>query len=415
MDISAIEKDGFLKTLATSTFVSALEKFGYNDKEAKNIVYDKGMSPQDRINAIDQAILKSAYEVKDLSGFSIELTPEQKEAVKVSTSNQIAQGIGSFLPEMPLLIGGGQVLNAFGWKKYYDGLKGIKKFVIGAMVEEVQMQVILDAELGTGASFYGIGRLGRESIKWGKNYRSLKKAFEKVVVSGPLGAVSSEVAGAVNAAANQIMKGDGFAEYMEEMYGDISAAKQRIIVNAGTFAGFGMMGLKPNDFKSTKAKIELVNELQLKLKNLRAEPIPLKIDKADISVGEKVEPKLRNFDELSSKEQKKAENLLSTINSLQDVISYELAYVELLPPSRDGFESNDPEVKKKYKEEVESFKNNLIKRYVDPWTKGIQDINPDFKGVNIAVGRGARFRKDNFTNKEATAEFCILQVKLYMN
>ena len=405
VDISAIEKDGFLKTLATSTFVSALEKFGYDDKEAKNIVYDKGMSPQDRINAIDQAILQSAYEVKDLSGFSIELTPEQKEAVKVSTSNQIAQGIGSFLPEMPLLIGGGQVLNAFGWKKYYDGLKGIKKFVIGAMVEEVQMQVILDAELGTGASFYGIGRLGRESIKWGKNYRSLKKAFEKVVVSGPLGAVSSEVAGAVNAAANQIMKGDGFSEYMEEMYGDISVAKQRIIVNAGTFAGFGMMGLKPNDFKSTKAKIELVNELQLKLKNLRAEPIPLKVDKADISVGEKVEPKLRNFDELSSKEQKKAENLLSTINSLQDVISYELAYVELLPPSRDGFESNDPEVKKKYKEEVESFKNNLIKRYVDPWTKGIQDINPDFKGVNIAVGRGARFRKDNFTNKEATAEF----------
>ena len=405
VDISAIEKDGFLKTLATSTFVSALEKFGYNDKEAKNIVYDKGMSPQDRINAIDQAILQSAYEVKDLSGFSIELTPEQKEAVKVSTSNQIAQGIGSFLPEMPLLIGGGQVLNAFGWKKYYDGLKGIKKFVIGAMVEEVQMQVILDAELGTGASFYGIGRLGRESIKWGKNYRSLKKAFEKVVVSGPLGAVSSEVAGAVNAAADQIMKGDGFSEYMEEMYGDISVAKQRIIVNAGTFAGFGMMGLKPNDFKSTKAKIELVNELQLKLKNLRAEPIPLKIDKADISVGEKLEPKLRNFDELSSKEQKKAENLLSTISSLQDVVNYELAYVELLPPSRDGFESNDPEVKKKYKEEVESFKNNLIKRYVDPWTKGIQDINPDFKGVNIAVGRGARFRKDNFTNKEATAEF----------
>jgi hypothetical protein len=405
VDISAIEKDGFLKTLATSTFVSALEKFGYDDKEAKNIVYDKGMSPQDRINAIDQAILQSAYEVKDLSGFSIELTPEQKEAVKVSTSNQIAQGIGGFLPEMPLLIGGGQVLNAFGWKKYYDGLKGIKKFVIGAMVEEVQMQVILDAELGTGASFYGIGRLGRESIKWGKNYRSLKKAFEKVVVSGPLGAVSSEVAGAVNAAANQIMEGDGFAEYMKEMYGDISVAKQRIIVNAGTFTGFGMMSLKPNDFKSTKAKIELVNELQLKLKNLRAGPIPLKIDKADISVGKKPEPKLRNFDELSSKEQTKAENLLSTINSLQDVISYELAYVELLPPSRDGFESNDPEVKKKYEKEVESFKNNLIKRYVDPWTKGIQDINPDFKGVNIAVGRGARFRKDNFTNKEATAEF----------
>ena len=151
VDISAIEKDGFLKTLATSTFVSTLEKFGYNDKEAKNIVYSKGMSPQDRIAAINSAIVTSAYEVKSLSGVEIELTPEQKEAVKVSVSNQIAQGIGSFIPEMPLLMGGGQALNALGWKKYYNGLKGIKKFVMGAVVEDIQMQIALDAEYGTGA------------------------------------------------------------------------------------------------------------------------------------------------------------------------------------------------------------------------------------------------------------------------
>ena len=405
VDISAIEKDGFLKTLATSTFVSALEKVGFNEKESKALVYDKDMSPQDRINAINQAILESAYEVKDLSGVSIELTNDQKEAVKVSTSNQIAQGIGSFLPEMPFLIGGGQVLNAFGWKKYYNGLKGIKKFVIGAMVEEVQMQVILDAELGTGASFYGIGRLGRESIKWGKKYRDLKKVFQQVVVSGPLGAVSSEVAGIVNAAADNIIEGDGFLEYMEEMYGDLEAFEQRIIVNAGTFAGFGAMSLKPNDFKSTKTKIKLVNKLERKLDELRAEPIALKGGEVSLSTGKKPKAKLRDFDQLNDKEQKKAENLISTINSLRDVISYELAYIELTPPSRDGFESNDPKVKKKYNEEVEAFKENIKKRYVDPWTKGIQDFSPDFKGVNVVVGRGSRFRKDNFTNKNATAEF----------
>ena len=398
VDISAIEKDGFLKTLATSTFVSTLGKFGYNDKEAKDIVYSKGMSPQDRIAAINSAIVTSAYEVKSLSGVKIELTPEQKEAVKVSISNQIAQGIGSFIPEMPLLMGGGQALNALGWKKYYNGLKGVKKFVMGAIVEDLQMQIALDAEYGTGAVFFSVGALGRTTIKWGKNYRVLKPVFQKIIASGPIGAVSSEVAGVVDAVTASIRGERNFEASIEELYGDLEPFEERIMVQTGIFSGFGAMGLKGNDVISTRKKIELRNKLNKRIDDVRRGPTRL------INEKEVLGP-LRDIKDLNAKEKEKVENLMSGVSELQNLINYEIAYKELTPPSRDGFESDDVEVTKKYKKEVESFKSNLTKRYIEPWTKGIQDINPDFKGVNVVVGRGERFRKNNFRNKKSTAEF----------
>ena len=399
VDISAIEKDGFLKTLATSTFVSTLEKFGYNDKEAKNIVYSKGMSPQDRIAAINSAIVTSAYEVKSLSGVEIELTPEQKEAVKVSVSNQIAQGIGSFIPEMPLLMGGGQALNALGWKKYYNGLKGIKKFVMGAIVEDIQMQIALDAEYGTGAVFFSVGSFGRTTIKWGKNYRALQPVFQKLIASGPLGAVSSEVASAVTAVSASIMGEKNFKTSIEELYGNLDDVEERIMVQTGIFSGFGAMGLKGNDVISTGRKIKLRDKLNKRIEDVRRGPTRL-------INGEKEAPGLlRDFKDLSPKEKEQVENLTSGVNELQNLIQYEIAYVELTPPSREKFESTNPETAKEYKKEVEAFKNNLTKRYVDPWVKGIQAFSPDFKGVNVVVGRGARFRKNNFRKSKSTAEF----------
>jgi|11_taG_2_1085331.scaffolds.fasta_scaffold00079_22 hypothetical protein len=399
VDISAIEKDGFLKTLATSTFVSTLEKFGYNDKEAKNIVYSKGMSPQDRIAAINSAIVTSAYEVKSLSGVEIELTPEQKEAVKVSVSNQIAQGIGSFIPEMPLLMGGGQALNALGWKKYYNGLKGIKKFVMGAIVEDIQMQIALDAEYGTGAVFFSVGSLGRTTIKWGKNYRALQPVFQKLIASGPLGAVSSEVASAVSAVSASIRGEKNFETSIEELYGKLGPLEERIMVQTGIFSGFGAMGLKGNDVIPTSKKIELRNKLNKRIEDVRRGPTRL-------INGEKEAPGLlRDLKDLSPKEKEQVENLTSGVNELQNLIQYEIAYVELTPPSREKFESTNPETVKEYKKEVEAFKNNLTKRYVDPWVKGIQAFSPDFKGVNVVVGRGARFRKNNFRKSKSTAEF----------
>lgn len=398
VDISAIEKDGFLKTLATSTFVSTLEKFGYNDKEAKNIVYSKGMSPQDRIAAINSAIVTSAYEVKSLSGGEIKLTPEQKEAVKVSVSNQIAQGIGSFIPEMPLLMGGGQALNALGWKKYYNGLKGIKKFVMGAVVEDIQMQIALDAEYGTGAVFFSVGSFGRTTIKWGKNYRALQPVFQKLIASGPLGAVSSEVASAVSAVSASIRGEKNFETSIEELYGELGPLEERIMVQTGIFSGFGAMGLKGNDVISTGKKIKLRDKLNKRIEDVRRGPTRL--------VNEKELPGLlRDFKDLSPKEKKQVENLTSGVNELQNLIQYEIAYVELTPPSREKFESTNPETVKEYKKEVEAFKNNLTKRYVDPWVKGIQAFSPDFKGVNVVVGRGARFRKNNFRKSKSTAEF----------
>jgi len=398
VDISAIEKDGFLKTLATSTFVSTLEKAGYNDKEAKDIVYSKGMSPQDRIAAINSAILTSAYQVKSLSGVEIELTPEQKEAVKVSVSNQVAQGIGSFIPEMPLLMGGGQALNALGWKKYYNGLKGIKKFVMGAVVEDVQMQIALDADIGTGASFYGIGALGRTTIKWGEKFRAAQPVFQKVIAAGPLGAVSSETAGFVDAIAKSVIGEKNFSTSMKELYGDLDAVEERILVNTGTFSGFGMMGLKGNDVISTNRKIKLRDKLNKRIEDVRRGPTRI--------VNEKELPGvLRDLKDLSPKEKQKVENLTSGVSELQNLINYEIAYKELTPPSSFKFESTDPEVIKEYNKEVEVFKSNLTKRYVDPWVKGIQKFSPDFKGVNLVVGRGDRFRKNNFRNKKSTAEF----------
>jgi hypothetical protein len=199
IDIGKVEKESNAVVFGRSAAKSTLGWFGYDEREAEEIV--EGENPVGRalINNLDDAInnFNSSIPVQEGETDKISLSDKQKENIEKTIGEEVAEGVGHFVPDLVVLgVTGwatGGVMNAVGLTKYLSTAPKLIKHGFGAALEEVKMQTILDMKPGGGAAFYTLGAATSKLTPFSKKFKWLDPLFQKVIKSGPIGAASAEL------------------------------------------------------------------------------------------------------------------------------------------------------------------------------------------------------------------------------
>ena len=316
-------------------------------------------------------------------GGKIDLTEKQKENIEVSLSEEVYSGVGTFVPDLVILGATGGTMNALGYAKLMQKLSPMARFITGAIVEEAKMQTILDMKPGGGATFYTLGQATSSLTPFKSRFKWLDPLFQKVIKSGPVGAISAEGAQVSELAYESFMGDKNFKQEFEELYKDFSEVGRRALVNSMVFGATGFTHVKRGDFMSTRRKYEVVGELQAKVNKLMALPkeTATSIEKSDgVTIPEALKPK-KNFEDLSAKEQKQFMEYSKRIQTLNQQIQVETMYHKLDPNSK-------------------NFEKDFNELVTNPMNKGIKSVIPEFEGVKVKFGKGKEFRKQNFETNE---------------
>lgn len=219
------------------------------------------------------------------------ITPseEQKKAFKRETSMKVAEGVGSFVPELVKFAAvnavTGGILGTTGFgariaalgrsKSIYD-----KTLFLGfnALKEEVTFKTATlgESHTGGGAGFYLGGQAMNKLVpfRFGGALARFNPVIEKVVLAGP-GMVAGSEAAALTEAAYKEMRGKkDFKTSMEEMYGENSEWADRMVVNAWVGSLIGTHHLKRMDFKSMSEKRAMFDKTYDEIVTLQEENNP---------------------------------------------------------------------------------------------------------------------------------------------
>ena len=381
VDVGAVQKPTGLVNFFQSGAVSTLGYAGLSDKEAKEVLTgDKEGFARDRINTLDQAIqiANSTPEVKEAMGGEIELTNEQKENIEVTMNEEVTSGVGSFVPDLLILGATGGTMNALGYAKLMGRLSPMMKFVTGAVVEEAKMQTILDMKPGGGAAFYTLGQATAGLTLFKKKFTWLNPLFQKVIKSGPIGAISAEGAAVSELAYESFMGDKNFKAEFDKMYGDFDDVSRRAIVNSMVFSLTGFTHVNRGDFMSTSRKYEVISKLRNAQNKLIESKVTQAVEKDGVVIPDKLKQKTID---LSSKDLKKYNEYENRIQKLEQQIQIETQYQKLNPES-------------------ENFERDFNDLVTKPMNKGIKAVIPEFEGVKVRFGKGKDFRRKNFQTNE---------------
>ena len=385
VDVGAIEKPSSLGFFTESAAKATLGYVGFNEKEADDFITSGKGTARTRINDLDTAIkvANQTEEVRKSMGGKIDLTDKQKENIDVSLSEEVATGVGTFVPDLMILGATGGTMNALGYTKLISKMSPMAKFVTGALVEEAKMQLILDMKPGGGATFYTLGQATAGLTPFKKKFPWLNPIFQKVIKAGPVGAISAEGAQVSELAYESLIGDKNFNTEFEELYSDFDKVFRRTIVNSMVFGATGFTHVKRGDLMTTRRKYEVVADLQTKVNELMGLPKETATSiesSAGVTIPDALKPK-KNFEDLTPKEQKKFMEYSKRIQTLNQMIQVETMYHKLDPNSK-------------------NFEKDFDQMVTQPMNKGIKAVIPEFEGVKVKFGRGKEFRDQKFDTND---------------
>ena len=394
VDVGAIEKPSSLGFFTESAAKATLGYVGFNEKEADDFISGGKGTARTRINNLDTAIkvANQTEEVRKSMGGKIDLTDKQKENIDVSLSEEVATGVGTFVPDLMILGATGGVMNGLGYAKLISKMSPMARFVTGALVEEAKMQLILDMKPGGGATFYTLGQATAGLTPFKKRLTWLDPIFQKVIKAGPVGAISAEGAQVSELAYESLIGDKNFNTEFEELYKDFDTVARRAIVNSMVFGATGFTHVKRGDFITTRRKYEVVGKLQAEVNDLMGLPKETATSieaSGGVVIPDALKPK-KNFEDLTPKEQKKFMEYSKRIQTLNQQIQVETMYHKLDPNSK-------------------NFEKDFDQMVTQPMNKGIKAVVPEFEGVKVKFGRRSDPKtpmfKKNFKSAENTAQY----------
>ena len=260
---------------------------------------------------------KELDEIKEIFS-TVGITPskEQTEAFKRSTSMKVAEGVGSFVPELVKFAAinavTGGVLGTTGFgariaalgrsKSIYD-----KMLFLGfnTLKEEITFKTATLGESHTlgGAGFHLGGQAMNKLVpfRFGGALARFNPFIEKVALAGPGMVVGSEGAALAEAAYKEMRGKKAFRTSMEDMYGENSEWADRMVVNAWVGGIIGGHHLKRMDLKSMSSKRSMFDKVSEELYVLKSEDNPANAKKIEQKkntlalLGREIEVADRNF------------------------------------------------------------------------------------------------------------------------
>tara|TARA_R100000654_G_scaffold35697_1_gene61216 strand:- start:857 stop:10135 length:9279 start_codon:yes stop_codon:yes gene_type:complete len=266
---------GHLNNLASSTTGTFSERwFDASPSEAKKARGFGSEKGNEADITKELNILKDQYNnsqaVKDGELKSIEFTKDQEKALSSTMYQDVANGVGEFVPmiielaAVSLATEGAATIPMIASR--LSRMAPLTKHLLYGGIEEVKMQALFDMPPTGGAAFYTLGHATRNMFKFSGPLRFLQGAFDKTIKSGVIGAASSEFAHLTEKGFEQLA-GDGtsFSNEFNKFYSDQDEVTKRIITNAAVFGLTGVHNLKKLDYSTQRMKFNTLNEISNKI------------------------------------------------------------------------------------------------------------------------------------------------------
>jgi hypothetical protein len=272
---------------------------------------------------LDKAFGEKASERKQLDEIErvftdVGITPseEQRKAFKRETSMKVAEGVGSFVPELVKFAAvnavTGGILGTTGFGARIAALGRSKSIYdrtlflgFNALKEEITFKTATlgESQTGGGAGFYLGGAAMNKLVpfRFAGAMARFNPIIEKVVLAGPGMVAGSEAAAFTEAAYKDLRGKESFRTSMEEMYGENSEWADRMVVNAWVGSLIGTHHLKRMDFKSMSEKRALFDKtadeiVELQQENNSANATKIEQKKNVLALlGREIEVADRNF------------------------------------------------------------------------------------------------------------------------
>ena len=312
---------------------------------------------------------------------AIDFTEKELKAIEKTFAEEVGEGFGHFVPmliELGIISSGvGASLRATGLARTLASMKnatGYKKaqyHAIMTMIEEGKM-FVAGFQPGAGAGFYAGGQLTSGVTPFKKRFKWLDPLFQKVVKGGPVGAASSQIAFNLETGIQDLLGNKDFKAAFDQHYGDLTF--KDIIVESIVFSIAGATHVKKTDFMTTRRKIQAVQELDTKMKELIKKPTGKLgkegVDRAletafttDVD-GKIVRTRPKGYEMMSKEQQAKWEALNEAKKRIDQMIRVETTSIQLDPNNKD-------------------FEPNVDKMFTQPMNKTIKSVNPGFEGFKV--------------------------------
>ena len=421
---------GFIETGLRSAGEAGLMQWGgYSQEEVKKVLGESSRNKLDEIQKV-VSIVNNSKSVQTGKAEPIKLSSEQKENFEMGLSEMTANATGGFVPTLLEFALFEAATGGIGTPAAIARLpKFWRTVIMGAGKEELKMQAsTADFELGTGAMFFGLGKVF-EPIKFFKKHRvGLNTLMDKYAKAGPAGAMSIEGSEIIHAAVDDMLDNGDFRTAMDNLYGDTDEATKRFISNVMMFKLTGAQHFRIRDFQSNSSLGREMNKLSNRSNELTKEGQRLLVENGINIIPEpklnkdgkqipttrgdknyKIQEQLFNLSKQNTSEGKRAKVIIDkiskvseTINTVDQMMSIRTQYQSLNPFATDPLTG-------------EKIKND----------KGEFELNPDFeKNFNNqitnpifkAIGEAAKKNKNGestFVNPEVVflkAEEAALQM-----
>ena len=389
-DPEDIDKGGLLKT-GTQAAVEAMGRdwFGMSEKDAQNMA-TLGDGPRaqvlmDKMNDV-QYDLNEKIDQGLIEGEKFVWTKEQIQNMERTFGEEVAEGIGSFVPMLVELgvisavsggVGGATGLTSImaGLRAGEHGRKGKMAYhALMAGWEEAKMQAIFDLPPTGGAMFYAGGALTQKitPFKKGGRWSWMDPAYQKLIKGGVVGATSAEAAHITEMAYDDLVGNKDFMAKFDENFGDMDENTRRWLVNSIVFGLTGVTHLKKGDLMTTGGKQRAIIDIVKEQKKITDNPegtFPLKEveQRGEVDLGS-----------LSKKQREKYDALETAKNNLTQMFLRDRHNAQLDPNSK-------------------NFEANYDRMVIQPMNQAIKAVVPEYKGFKV---RFTENRKEFTTDKE---------------
>jgi hypothetical protein len=226
---------------------------------------------------IGTTTVKELDEIQKILGdANIPFSEQQQETFKKSFFLKSAENLGHFVPELAKFAivnyATGGALSATGGARVLRALQQGTKMqraryhMYMALMEEAKFEVVTggEAKTGSGAGFYLGGAAFRKFIPFafGGNMARYNEGLQKTIGGAGGMVAGSESALILESAIDHLQGNKEFMTAMEELYGDGDVMLERMGLSAVTGFAIGGTSLKSLDFKSIKAREQVVRDLQ---------------------------------------------------------------------------------------------------------------------------------------------------------
>jgi len=389
---------GFIETGSRATGEAALMQWGgYNQEEVKKVLGESSRNKLDEIQKV-VSIVNNSKSVQTGKAEPIKLSPEQKENFEMGLSEMTANATGGFVPTLLEFALFEAATGGMGTPAAIARLPKFWRTVAMAGKEEVKMQATTaDFGLGTGAMFFGLGKVF-EPIKFFKKHRvGLNTLMDKYAKAGPAGAMSIEGSEIIHAIVDDMLDNGDFNSAIGELYGDTDEATKRFLSNVMMFKLTGVQHLKLRDFQSNSSLGREMNKLSNRsselakqgerllqdnnINTIPKEKLTKDGEKIPTTTGDKekkIQEELVNLSKQNTPEGKQAKVIIDkiskvkeTINTVDQMMSIRTQYQSLNPFATDPLTGERIKNEKGEFELNPDFEKNFNKQITNPIFKAI--------------------------------------------